>query len=510
MVLVPTIVTDKSGHVSGLKQAEFTVLDNGKPQKIAYFEEVRTAAAPLRRATVNGYFSNVFADKSGARPATIILLDMVNGNNLNLVAARKQVMDYLLQMKPGTPVGLMLFTHYGLRVLYDIADDPAALIAALDRVSKKHNATADDPGPQIAQNRDTAAAAVAIEGANAAGAADFLAGFTDMAAFYSTQDRMDTVSMLKVLSRMLHGIPGRKSVVWITNGFDMERFCVQGAEDGDVRCHDPQFFEALRLLSEANVAVYSIDARGLIAGQVGVSSWGRGRVRGGGQVPMAGGDNVATMKSMAQLTGGRAYYNTNDIAGAVSKAQEDSSQFYLLAFYVDRSAPAKSWHRLAVKVDRPGVEVRARDGFAVRTDADSSDPAAGELRFATRSTTDFTELPIAVRWTGEVASGNSHRAAFELLMLPGSLSVDQRDNNHLNLDIEADAYAPGSPKVAGQLKRTVDAHLPAAELQKTLQAGLPLSGTLTLSPGEYRVRFIVRDNVSHKLGALSVPLKVEP
>src|SRR5580658_10972940 len=97
LVLIPTLVTDKSGnHISGLKKEDFTVLENGAPQKIATFEEITSDAHRLSRPTNPNEFSNSVAGGSSNRRITVIVLDFINSRFADQVYARQDLLKYLI------------------------------------------------------------------------------------------------------------------------------------------------------------------------------------------------------------------------------------------------------------------------------------------------------------------------------------------------------------------------------------------------------------------------------
>ena len=114
-----------------------------------------------------------------------------------------------------------------------------------------------------------------------------------------------------------------------------------------------QIDAAARALNDANVAVYPVDARGLNPPPKGAPPQG----------------DFDTMNEIADRTGGRAFYNTNDIAGSVREAIDDSRVTYVLGYYPDHGEWNGKFREIKIKVNRPGVEVRYRRGYFAVTDA---------------------------------------------------------------------------------------------------------------------------------------------
>ena len=133
LVLVPTLVTDKSGnHISGLKQEDFTVLENGTEQKIATFEEITSDPHRLSRPKNPNEFNNALAGGASARRVTLIVLDLINTPFLDQANARKELLKYLTQsVNEREPTGLYTLTRSGVQVVHDFTSDPRILVAAL-------------------------------------------------------------------------------------------------------------------------------------------------------------------------------------------------------------------------------------------------------------------------------------------------------------------------------------------------------------------------------------------
>src|SRR5580704_3651668 len=130
LVLVPAVVTDKSGkHISNLTKDDFIVLEDGKPQKLAVFEELKTSATRVQRSPVpDGQFSNVLETDSHPKRLVIIALDVINTPILMQSSARMELLKFLAQsLDPGEPTELVIIGRNGLTVVHDFTGDPAVL-----------------------------------------------------------------------------------------------------------------------------------------------------------------------------------------------------------------------------------------------------------------------------------------------------------------------------------------------------------------------------------------------
>jgi hypothetical protein len=217
---------------------------------------------------------------------------------------------------------------------------------------------------------------------------------------------------------------------------------------------------------------------------------------------------TGSMEFLASATGGRAYYNTNNIALGIRSAIEDSSSYYMLGYYVDQHVKS-GWQTIAVKVREKGANVRARDGVFIKRDSsDDTTEGDAELRAAVQSPVDYTGLRIDVKWT-DIAEPQSKtqgkkKIGFELLLPAGSATLD---GDHFNLELLAVARdLQGASKA--ELSQTITGHLTAENQAKLRNNGFTYRNSAVLAPGRYLVRFVVRDQISGQIGSVLAPLTV--
>jgi hypothetical protein len=333
------------------------------------------------------------------------------------------------------------------------------------------------------------------------------AQFQQDIAIQATLDAFDS------LAQAYAGVPGRKALIWMTGSFPFGM-----PTPGDIRAGQflDQYQRIFEKLNNANISVYPVDARGLMV--LGPTAADNLRVNprnpGGFARTMQARsqrqqDSINTMNSFADMTGGRAFYNTNDLTNAVAKAADDSASYYVLGYYLKADVGKPGWRKLQVKVKRDGTHVRARSGFFVlKEDQNDQRVRAAEIRTAVSSPFEFTALPVTVEWTGRGPDRGSKRVIqFNVVLNPNSITVDDTDKNHVSLEFLAVARDP-TLKVADQVGQSVEANLKPESLEKLRNSGITYKNQLTVEAGDYNVRFVVRDNLSGHIGSLSVPLKV--
>jgi VWFA-related protein len=524
LVLIPTLVTDKSGnHITGLKKEDFTVLENGAEQKVATFEEIISDAHRVSRPKSANEFSNALAGEASTRRITLMVLDLINTPFMDQANARKDLLKYLTQsVDQREPTALYTLTRSGIQVIHDFTTDPRVLVAALHKVKGDAFQMVDSPED--------------VEGMTGSASPDGSAGVDPGAVlsetqkiqtmmedselnFQSFQQRLAityTLEGMQQVAQALAGFPGRKSLIWAGGGFpfSVSDNTMQLAPAGRDSLTDvlPLYEHTWQLLNDAQIALYPVDVKGLQVVSMpsaSVRNPGRNYAR---NMNWRNLDTQSTLQTFAAMTGGRAYYNSNDLAKGFRDAVNDSAEYYMLGYYLDRSKTKPGWRKLAVKVKRDHVEVRARSGFFVtNATVDPESSRNSDISSALQSPLDYTSLALVARWD-KIEPGKEpgkKHVSYAMHVAADAALIDEADNNHLVLDFVALAKTPQGKQVDQPEGQKIDAHLSPEKLLSIRQNGVGYRGFLDLSPGEYTVRLVVRDGLSGRIGSVAAPLKVE-
>jgi len=520
LVIVPAIVTDRSGaHMSGLAKEDFTVLENGVAQKIATFEEIKASAAPAHRtAPQNGVFSNVVTGSTEPRRLNIIVLDLVNTAFMDQAYARNQLLKFLSQAAQSNELtALLTFNRSGVKVVHDFTTDRQVLAAALKKLrGELHAMAGENEGAEAEANAGVIDVnAVASEAAGIDAMMNQMeAQSAQMMRSFATQWTLDA---FRSIGAAYAGVPGRKALIWVTGSFP---FQLDDMNNPRAFGFASRWQNIIDQMNSANISIYPVDARGLVV--IGFSTAENVRINTrnpGAQLSARFNQHQATLETMqnfASMTGGRAFYNTNDIAGAAARAAEDSSQYYVLGYYRQPKENDKpGWRKLQVKVTEEHAHIRARSGFFVTEQHPSPEQLRNaDIRTALTSPFDFTALPLSVRINGEpkpatdASKAGMKQVAFNIVLAPGALQIATEENNLSDLDILAVAR-DGSMNVADQVNQHLQAHLKPESVTKITHDGLSFHSSVYLKPGDYNMRVVVRDNLSGRVGSLQAPIKVE-
>jgi len=404
-VLVDVLVTDKNGNpVKGLKQGDFTVLEDGKPQSLAYFEE-HTAEDLARRSQPLEFPSlppNVFSNYSPlpTPPAVnVLLLDALNTPMDDQIWLRRSAQNYLKTLKPGTRLAIFVM---GMRLSFveGFSDDPALLSMALGyrKYDKAEAAVMLQTMGELNALNSIIALMVAQEnqGPNSpvpAVSPESVAAFQNFlheTRYAQDNDReFKTLGDLNQLATFLGGFPGRKNVIWLSGAFPLELF-------GQTQMRfDDAIKTTINLLSAARVAIYPVDARGatvqqfytaenvldptitngaqLLGAPPGASANppNAGQTQGG----FAGGlldesekrgSSNSTMDMLAEQTGGVAFYNQNDLTGIIGKVIRSSADFYTVSYTPSNSNMNGAFRNIAVKAGDGKYRLSYRRGYFAR------------------------------------------------------------------------------------------------------------------------------------------------
>jgi VWFA-related protein len=354
LIEVHVIVHDRTGKpVSGLTKDQFSVLDQGKAQAIVFFGEQRDSRAVVPQKNV--FFNR---EQTPGGSATVILFDALNTDFNNSAFAQARVAKFLEAVRPEDRVAL-----YGLSnrlvVLHDFTEDAAALKRALDRFR---------PTPSLTTAATTFKESTA-DSLFATKENDINQRLSDV---YMKARVQQTAAAMEAIASHLARVPGRKNLVWVSGSFPMSIGYFQKRLAGtrpEKFSFGAEVERAARALSNASVAIYPVDAHALtsLGGAYNAATTPKvgpfalqNSVPVPAPVPMA---DRETMETLADATGGRVFADTNDIAGAVRQAVDDSRFSYTIGYYPDHDQWNGEFREIKVRVKRPGVEVRSRSGY---------------------------------------------------------------------------------------------------------------------------------------------------
>ena len=364
-----TVIDSRGNPIQGLKSSDFHIEEDGKQQPIRHFEELRAdVARPTRTppALPPHVYTNL-TPPPGSSSVNVLLLDALNTKLSDQAFVKNETLAYLKNMAPGTRVAIMTLGNQ-LRILQGFTQDGAILSAA---VSSKNNRSVPSPllNDDVADTNDTLSDVVD------AGTAASLQEFANETNSFQTdmRNRM-TMEALNQIAAYLSTIPGRKNLIWFSAGMPLQIFPTGGVSDmASMSDYTRELRRTTDLLTAAQIAVYPVDAQGLHG-----STANSAVNAGGGFAGGNGGQNMAaanlkfleqtaqeqlSMEAVAEATGGVAYYNTNGLREAVTKAVANGSNYYAVSYVPPNPAFDGAFHKIHLKVDHPGAHLAYRTGY---------------------------------------------------------------------------------------------------------------------------------------------------
>jgi hypothetical protein len=316
-----------------------------------------------------------------------------------------------------------------------------------------------------------------------------------------------TLRALDVLARHLSRLPGRKNLVWISGSFPFS-MGYEAANIMDWRRTRLNFSarteRTARALTDANVAVYPVDARGLTGAPMAdtaASMYGYDDdFSGGTDRPESLVMAQQSMKTLADATGGKAFQGSNDIGGAIRRAIDDSALVYVLGYQPSHDDWNGKFRPIEVQVQRDGAVIRHRRGYF----AYSEDPQKlreASLLEACSSPLEATGVGLA----GSASTPDGKRRKIMVLADAQSVTLESRDKLWSGaLDVLI-VQQSAEGRDVNVFKSDYPLHFTQPEFEKALQGGIRLVKTLEMDPAAVRLRVAVRDRASGKLGTLSLP-----
>jgi VWFA-related protein len=500
------VATDGRGQpVTDLKADEISILEDDESRPVAFFrfEGASDGVAPAKPDPLPaGIFTNRAEYSPGPpRNLTAVVLDAINTPPGEQAAVAAQVARYLQRIPSGSRLGLYRLGRQTV-VLHDFTQDTAALQARLTKGAAQTEMVKDDPGGDFADlARGTTAERAQAMSEMTESETRMLAGRTDAV----RNERLSaTLAGLEALGNHLAGVPGRKSLVWISHGMPVVAFT-----GGFLNRYDERIRKTAERLASQGITVYAVDARGLDPPDMETSSLAPRSSRGGrpprsqplNARPIEQGRSWASMEILTDLTGGRLVTFTNDPSEGINASSEDMRGSYSTGFYATRN-PDDKWRRVKVRVARRGVTVRHRQGYlaSIREPDDAPDWTADRWRSVAFHPLGSTAIRFDARC--ELDGGTLH----VLVQVAGADVAFRHADRQLVADLDiglAEKSASGPVRVGheqAELKFPEDARNdPRSALVRFLKKW-PVNATTST------VRLIVRDRTSGRYGTVDVAI----
>jgi len=507
LVQVDVVAHDRRGAVANLTKEDFTVFDRGQRQPVAVFEKrlAESSAAPGLPAP--GVFTNNSSGPNAATASsTVVLLDGLNSAVMDQYQARQDVLKFLRSVRPGDRVAIFSFFG-GIQLEQNFTGDAKLLADAVERgqwgsgmlwPEQKRRAEGEAQRANAGVNTELARLTAAIR-------ANFVSSNLG-----GQSDRVRaTCIALSALARYLGATPGRKNILWVTAGIPLTEWA------DEPKLYTDEISQADDALNDAHVSVYPIDVSGLmpinVAPPLGMKRPGP-MGRPAPVLPMGGKGSPATAHNaanegmfyyVASATGGKPFLNQNGVLEPMRTAAADVEVTYILGFYANADTLDSRRHAIKVEVNRAGVELRYRQGYTATPDDPATRiPTRAEVESALWTPADTAGISI----TATVDSMSDGAVRLNLRVPPRDIDFEKGENLWSGVLALVYDQRAANDRDLGRISETLNIQYDDAHFQALPQDGIGYSKLVRPSPEAAKIRVLLYDRRSGRLGSLTLPL----
>ena len=555
LVVEDVVVTNARGKpIHNLTASEFTILEDGHPQVIKLFGEhtapVQALLPPIPQLPPGTFTNDSATPTDGA--LNVLLLDKLNTPLDVQSVVVNEVVKYLKGPRTDSRIAIFTLTTQ-LKLLQGFTSDPAVLRALVEGKKTLPGGPLVRTNP-VSENEPGAGNSVTNTAADSQGnppnAALMLSSLEDLKAEQQSFQLMlrarYTLDAFNQLARYLSTLPGRKNLIWFSGGFPISVMPDGEMQDpfSAVSSAEDEYRDTVNLLARSQVAIYPVDARGLMAQpMLSAANSNRNFVKNPGamaksQQKLFERTNAehGMMSQMAEETGGEAFVDTNDLKTAISKAVETGSNYYTITYSPTDHNQNDNYRKIQIKLDRQSAKLVYRHSYftdAATTvhhdqarDAKNDLPAYSYIHSAMlHGAPDPAEMvfvvnvrPSIANTERELAQGNQgnpkvsgpyRRYSVTFVTNPKGLHCASASDgtHHCALEFLTFVYNADGTLINTQtdgMNSTFSSERFAAFQQSQLftyrqQVSVPVKG-------EYYLRIGLHEDTSGKMGALEVPV----
>ena len=522
LLQLEVFVTDKSGQpVRDLKQADFELEEDGKPQTISHFS-FGTASRPARWLTTDpkpNSQANTAVTTTQIKPYIVLVIDDLHLSAENLGFARQALLKFVDQQLTANEQVAIITTSGQLWVYQQFTSKREILRRAIQRLAAAERRTAslyaDVPRlteyqSELIQNRDRDALQIAINeirrlmpDISPDMAASMALGKAQQMVAETASETKATLATIEDIVRNLRALPGRKSLILLSDGF-----LLGGSQQNN-------YYDMRRLTDAATrsgVMIYSLDTRGLMTGAADLSQPGFGNEQPPGtreRMEAAGLEaRRDRLNALARDTGGFPIFNNNNLYLGLQIFVADTESYYLLTFEPQQSYRDGRFRKLEVRVkDHPEYTVRTSKGYFAPNDKTVAKkdeaPKMGLARNTYSSLAPARDIPMEMA-VDFVDSGAGQSFATITAHLDISKLKFELVNDRYNaaLDVSGAVYdEEGKPM--DRFKRKLALTLKPTTYERMLKSGFIFDCLVKLKPGFYQIRMTTTRENSSQAGSIS-------
>ncbi|HEX7285873.1 MAG TPA: VWA domain-containing protein [Candidatus Angelobacter sp.] len=502
LVLVNVVVRDKQGNfVTGLTRDDFTLLEDGKPQRISSFDFENLDTTPLAAASgpaqqtiseqpapAKPVLSRKDAEEALSNKRVIVLFfDLGSMEPDQLQRAVEAARKYIQNKMTAADMIAIVSLGSSLRLDQDFTGDRARLLRVLNRFSRSEG-----------QGMDNGATGDA-DGIEETGNA-YTPDETEYNQFNTDRKLQALESICQVLARFNQ----KKSVIYFSSGMTQT-----GIEN------EAALRAAINTAVKANVAIYTLDARGLEAmppgGGAQTASLRGTAMYSGAAVQNALDANFASQETLTTLaadTGGKAFLDSNDLGQVFDRVQRDSSVYYVLGFKSSNPLKDGKYRRIQVKLNHPNVSMDFRKGYYAPKDFQHFNSEDKEQQIQEEMAAELSSTDVALYMAASYFRLDDRKFYVPVsLVVPGSQIPFTKggDKDKASLDV-AGAVMDELRRPVGSVRETVKLSLDAS--QEVRRKNVQYNTGFVLTAGKYHFKFVVRENQTGRTGSFETDFTV--
>ncbi len=524
LIIVNVSVKDKSGMpVANLKKEDFDVSEDGKKQDVAIFEfeklssdllpavadqdnepkqlEERVKAAPKPAAPAASVSGNLATSQRKDRRLLAMFFDMTTMPQFDQIRAIENAEKFIqTQMTSSDLVQIM---NYGtkLNVLQEFTDDRELLLTTIKNMVVGE-------GSELAGGAATAGA----EG-------DDTGGFTQDDTEFNIFNTDRQLAAIEDAVKKLAAFPEKKAMIYFSSGIPKNGIDNQS-----------QLRAATNAATRANVSIYPVDARGLVASAPGgdatsASPKGTGAQSGSlqqGRINSMN-DTQETITTLAADTGGKALLDNNDLSMGIKTAQSDLSSYYILGYYSSNAAEDGKYRHIKVRLTNTQLAgntkaLEYKEGYYASkvfqkfTAADKEQ----QLQEALTLGDPLNDLPLALEVDYFRVAQNRYFVPISVkipgsevtLAKKGALQSADFDFVGVVKDTQGKSINNMPQWATLGVRDEIKVELKDADAAQLEKHNLQYDTGLTLPPGKYSLRFLARENQTGKMGTFEANFTV--
>jgi VWFA-related protein len=521
LVVVDVIVSNRKGEpINGLPVSQFKISEGGVPQKIRSFEEHQGMAIVQNKlpAMPSNVFTNIPSVKA-PDGLDVLLIDSLNTEPRDQASLRQNLLKYLKGIAPGSQIAVFTLGSR-LRLVHGFTTDVSGLALA---IGDKKSGTVPESSRlyTTAFQKDTEKELVEMMTRNQTSPVgiDALMQFqTDETGRIQQSRTAVTLQALQQLCRYLSQVPGRKNLIWFADSFPISYL----PDPNQSLRRNLADQETAAMLTADQVAVYPVSTQGLIVdSQYDTGTFNPDSMQ---QQNQERSTQEIAMQTLADQTGGKAFFNTNGFSDALNKVLRDGSKYYTIAYKPMNESMHGEYRTIKVEVNNCRCRLAYRRGYYAREPISvegekAQDPLVPLIAFgmpdfdqitykiSVAPQKDTSESPQRVSSTENKAP--LRRCAVDFSITTNDLRFQATADGirHAKIRIMLIVYSRrGQPLQVAS--RIIDVAISPDDFKDSQQAGLRIHGEVEFPVGESHLRTGVYDYATGSVGTLTVPVSI--